>query len=108
MESGPQPAQEPHAPIPWDLAQHPYREDSQILAKMTKAQIDKLNPMKPCRLQGAPLAVLKGANMPAIAIEVGYLTNPAEEKNLRNSTYVLQFARAITRGVQDFLAQRQR
>jgi N-acetylmuramoyl-L-alanine amidase len=105
VQSSPPPAEDPHAPILWNLAQYPYLEDSRVLAKMIKAQIDNLNSIKPCRLEGAPLAVLKGANMPAILIEVGYLTNPAEEKTLRNTSYLLQIAAAISKGIEDFLSR---
>lgn len=108
LQSSPPPAEDPPAPILWNLAQYPYLEDSRVLAEIIKAQIDNLNLIKPCRLEGAPLAVLKGANMPAILIEVGYLTNPAEEKTLRNTSHLLKIAAAIGRGVQDFLAQKHR
>jgi N-acetylmuramoyl-L-alanine amidase len=107
-ENDPLSTKDPQAPIPWDLAQYPHLDDSRLLATRIKARIDETNPIKPCRLQGAPLALLKGANMPAILIEIGYLTNPSEEKNLQNPSYLMQIAKAIASGVQDFLSQKHR
>jgi N-acetylmuramoyl-L-alanine amidase len=42
--------------------------------------------------------------MPAILIEVGYLTNPAEEKNLRNNRFLMNVAAEISKGIEDFLS----
>jgi len=64
-----------------------------------------LNSIKNIRIQGAPLAVLQGAHMPAILIEAGYLTNPAEEKNLRNHRFLTDVAAEISRGIEDFLTR---
>ena len=43
--------------------------------------------------------------MPAVLIEVGYLTNPAEEKNLRDQGFLLDLAEQISLGIEDFLEQ---
>ena len=48
---------------------------------------------------GAPFYVLKHNVCPAVLIEVGYLTNRAEEKLLRTSLYKKQLALAIAEGV---------
>jgi N-acetylmuramoyl-L-alanine amidase len=64
--------------------------------------------MKNIRIQGAPLTVLQGAQMPAILIEVGYLTNPADEKNLRNNRFLTDVAAQISRGIEDFLSRTDR
>jgi len=54
------------------------------------------------RLLSSPLRVLSGANMPAVMIEVGYLSNPIEEKNLRNTDYLSELAKEISNGIDDF------
>ncbi len=43
----------------------------------------------------APFYVLRGATMPAVLIEMGYLTNPYEAKLLSNSRYQTKIAVAI-------------
>jgi N-acetylmuramoyl-L-alanine amidase len=91
-------------PIPWDRLQDNYREKSRILAGMIHSRLSTVNSIENSRIQGAPLAVLQGAHMPAILIEVGYLTNPAEEKNLRNSRFLMNIAAEISQGIEDFLS----
>ena len=92
-------------PIPWDRLQDRYREKSRILAGMIRSRLSTLNSIENLRIQGAPLSVLQGAHMPAILIEVGYLTNPAEEKNLRNNRFLMNVAAEISKGIEDFLSR---
>jgi len=47
----------------------------------------------------APFYVLLGARMPAILIEVGYITNPVEGAKLRDQRYLDQLAKGIAEGV---------
>lgn len=91
-------------PIPWNRLQDKYREKSRILAGIIRSRLSTLNSIENPRVQGAPLAVLQGARMPAILIEVGYLTNPAEEKNLRNNRFLMNIAAEISKGIEDFLS----
>ena len=46
--------------------------------------------------------VLGGAAMPAILIEIGFVTNPKEEKKLRESRYRDEIARAIVAGLSEY------
>ncbi len=92
-------------PIPWDRLQDSYREKSKVLARMIHSRLSKINSIKDSRVQGAPLAVLQGAHMPAILIEAGYLTNPAEEKNLRDRRFLMNLAAEISKGIEEFLSQ---
>ncbi|HDL53933.1 MAG TPA: N-acetylmuramoyl-L-alanine amidase, partial [Proteobacteria bacterium] len=50
----------------------------------------------------APLAVLVGARMPAILVEIGFITNPAEEINLNRDTYQTRIARALFDAIADY------
>ncbi|MFL5311649.1 MAG: N-acetylmuramoyl-L-alanine amidase [Myxococcales bacterium] len=52
--------------------------------------------------------VLLGAHMPAILVETGFISNPAEEVRLRNHKFQSGAADAIARGVKDFVDGRQR
>jgi N-acetylmuramoyl-L-alanine amidase len=40
--------------------------------------------------------------MPAILIEIGFVTNPKEEKRLKESRYRDEIARAIVAGLADY------
>ena len=87
----------------WDEVQNAHVHNSRRLAEAIMARISKLEAIKKCRIQGAPLAVLKGANMPAILLEVGYLTNPSDEKALRDVKFLIDLAQKISKGVENFL-----
>ncbi len=50
----------------------------------------------------APFRVLMGANMPAILIEVGFITNPDEEEKLRSPAYRESLALAIFHSIDRF------
>ena len=47
----------------------------------------------------APFWVLVGATMPAVLVEMGYITHPQEGKNLGKSTYQDRIAQGIANGV---------
>jgi N-acetylmuramoyl-L-alanine amidase len=52
----------------------------------------------------APFLVLMGAEMPAILIETGFVSNPGEERRLADPKYRAQAARAIFEGIKDYFA----
>ena len=49
-----------------------------------------------------PFYVLKGAFMPAILIELGFISNATQEKQLNSATYQTKFINAIVNGVIKF------
>jgi N-acetylmuramoyl-L-alanine amidase len=51
-----------------------------------------------------PFQVLVGATMPAVLVEVGYLSNRAEERQLRTSSYQAKIADALADAVVNYLA----
>ncbi len=55
----------------------------------------------------APFWVLVGAQMPAILIEIGYITNPMEGERLFNPFYQKLLAEGIVRGINNYFAKNQ-
>ena len=53
-------------------------------------------------VQQAPFFVLTGARMPAVLVEVGFVSNPEEERLLASSAYEATIAEAIVRGIADY------
>ncbi|MFW6146947.1 MAG: N-acetylmuramoyl-L-alanine amidase [Thermodesulfobacteriota bacterium] len=51
----------------------------------------------------APFYVLIGAEMPAVLVEIGYITNPLENKRLQSSVYLKRVASGITRGIESYI-----
>jgi len=50
----------------------------------------------------APFYVLLGAKMPAILVEIGYITNPAEAAKLKDAKYLDGLAKGIADGVKAY------
>jgi len=48
----------------------------------------------------APFVVLIGAEMPSILVELGFITNPQEERLLKNPAYRQRLAEAIFQGIE--------
>jgi N-acetylmuramoyl-L-alanine amidase len=46
--------------------------------------------------------VLEGADMPAVVLEIGYISNPAEEKALRDINVLSKIAKGIHNAVDEF------
>ena len=87
--------------IPWEMAQARYIQESAALAQAVAASLGERIPVSARPIQQAPLRVLVGANMPAIVLEMGFITNPAQEKQLRSDDFqngvVQALAASITR-----------
>jgi N-acetylmuramoyl-L-alanine amidase len=53
-------------------------------------------------LQRSDLTGFNWANVPAILVECGFMTNPAEARLLRSNAYQLKIARGLTAGAEAF------
>ena len=58
-------------------------------------------PMK--RIAQAPFFVLRGAGMPAVLLELGFVTNPNEARLLSQPAYQQKIANAMTEGIMNYL-----
>jgi N-acetylmuramoyl-L-alanine amidase len=66
-------------------------------------------PLAPQPVESAPLAVIESANMPAVLVDIGFLTNPAQEKLLAGNEFQNELVQAMTDAVvrfRDALASR--
>jgi len=69
--------------VQWELAQIPYAPRSAVFAAVAARHLaDQGAAMFERPTDVAPLAVLAGANMPAVLIELGFLTNGDDERVL--------------------------
>jgi N-acetylmuramoyl-L-alanine amidase len=68
--------------IPWELAQARHVDASSELARLIEEQLRASIEMSPRALQSAPFRVLVGANMPAVLVEMGFITNAEQERQL--------------------------
>jgi N-acetylmuramoyl-L-alanine amidase len=73
--------------ILWEMAQARYIEQSASLAQMVESALRERISMSPRAIQQAPFRVLVGANMPAVLVEMGFITNPDQERLLASDTF---------------------
>jgi N-acetylmuramoyl-L-alanine amidase len=88
----------------WERAQFQHKTATLNLAAALKNSLGKIEGAGGCKVRSAPLAVLEGANMPAILIEVGHITHPAGEKNLSSPQGIELLSSAIEKGIVAYLA----
>ena len=90
----------------WSNIQIKHQKNSKVLAgsilNSLKKKIGEGVEYK-CEIKGAPLMVLQGADTSAILIEIGYITNPADEKSLNDIYMLSDMAKKIKHGIDDFL-----
>ena len=103
-EGNPRKSQNSNQPILWKNIQINHIEKSQALARSIADRLENISDVQ-IQVEGAPIAVLQGADMPAVLIEIGHITNPAEEKKLSDSRYLIELAGLISSGIEDFLVQ---
>jgi N-acetylmuramoyl-L-alanine amidase len=94
--------------ILWEMAQAQHLNESARLARTIEGEMRQRVPMSPRAIQQAPFRVLVGANMPAVLVETGFITNPAEEKRLNAPDYQAQLVNALLSAVVRFRAGSER
>ncbi len=86
----------------WDMIHTSNRAESVRLARDICSIVDNNLDTKVLGIKGAPFYVLKGAHMPAILIETGFLSNYQEERLMRNAYYRQQIAESIEQGIKKY------
>ncbi len=85
-----------------DLAQAATLEASNEVADKVLAEMKQLGKVHKKRVQHAGFVVLKSPDIPSLLIETAYISNPAEEKKLKNSRHQQKVAVAIMKGVRSY------
>ena len=67
-------------------------------------ELKGINRLHKNHVEQAGFAVLKGQGIPSILIETAFISNPQEEKLLRNASHQQKLARAILTGIKKQLA----
>jgi N-acetylmuramoyl-L-alanine amidase len=88
--------------ILWEMAQARHLEDSAILAALVEQQLRARVPMSARAIQQAPFRVLVGANMPAVLVEIGFITNAEEEQKLLSPERQTQVVQALYESIVQF------
>lgn len=96
---------DPNAPevdIMFSIQQEAYQENSILLASNIDEQFRKRAGRKSRGVKQSSLWVLWSTYMPSVLVELGYLTNPKEEKDLGDPKVQDYLASAIFRAIRDY------
>lgn len=88
--------------ILWDLAQSEFQFESQSLAGIVLDSMTRALRIPNRGVKQAGFYVLGGAAMPAVLVEIGFVTNPKEERKLKDGRYRDEVARAIAEGLAEY------
>lgn len=82
--------------------------DSLKLGQSVLKEIGKVNRLHKPEVEQAAFAVLRAPDIPSILVETAFISNPEEERRLRDAVYQRAVAVAIQNGIDDYLARNPR
>ncbi|HEY0025112.1 MAG TPA: N-acetylmuramoyl-L-alanine amidase [Longimicrobium sp.] len=91
-----------------DLRQNQYLRESSDWAQMIQNRLREVHPGPNRGVKQAGFAVLVGAFMPAVLVEIGFISNRAEESMLADAQQQETIARQLAAGVRDFFQAAER
>ena len=86
------------------LSQEDFLLQSRKFATMLQAKLEEFSPA-PIPLSEIPLATLAAVYMPAVLIEIGYLSNEADEARLTDPDNLAFIAAGIVQAIQTYIAE---
>lgn len=87
-----------------DLSQTATINDSLKLGREVLSQIGDINHLHKSDVEQAGFAVLKSPDIPSILVETAFISNPDEEKKLKNAAYQDKLAEAMLAGIKRYFA----
>ena len=88
--------------VPWELAQARHVEASAMLASVLEQELRQRVPIGQRPIQQGPMRLLSAANMPAVLVEMAYLTNSAQEKAAAGEEFKNAVAQALYNAIVRF------
>jgi N-acetylmuramoyl-L-alanine amidase len=79
--------------------------DSLKLGRAVLTELSDVNTLHKPAVEQAGFAVLKAPDIPSILVETAFISNPEEEKRLKDAGYQDKIAQAILGGIKRYLAQ---
>jgi N-acetylmuramoyl-L-alanine amidase len=89
--------------ILWNMAQTEFIRESSKLADFIQSELNVLMNTINRGVKQAPFRVLMRAAMPAVLIEVAFISNAYEEKKLTNDSFLDRVAQSIYSGISKFI-----
>ncbi|HEX5724148.1 MAG TPA: N-acetylmuramoyl-L-alanine amidase, partial [Longimicrobiaceae bacterium] len=85
-----------------DLRQNHYLRESADWAELIQHRLREIHPGPNRGVKQAGFAVLNGTFMPAVLVEIAFISNPAEEELLRTRSVHDSIARQLALAIRDF------
>lgn len=90
------------ASVLYDLSQNAALSASNDVGSHVSKQLSRVAKMHSHKVKEKSLAVLTSAEVPSILVETGFISNPGEEKKLRDKAYQGRLANAVLSGIRDY------
>lgn len=87
-----------------DLSQTATISDSLKLGKAVLGHLGEINDLHKGSVEQAGFAVLKSPDIPSILVETAFISNPEEERKLKDEEYQTKLATAILSGIKRYFA----
>jgi N-acetylmuramoyl-L-alanine amidase len=88
-----------------DLSLSAQINDSLKVARAVLSELGGVNTLHKPHVEQAGFAVLKAPDIPSILVETAFISNPEEERKLRNDAYQRKIAEAVFAGIKSHFAQ---
>ena len=88
-----------------DLSQTATSSASQVIAAEVLSSLNDVGNVHKPRVQQAGFVVLKSPDIPSILVETAFISNPNEERKLRDPRFQQSLAEAIMSGVRSYFAR---
>jgi N-acetylmuramoyl-L-alanine amidase len=89
--------------ILWSLAMNEFMDESCELCSLIASEVDsRLRIMDNRGVKQAGFRVLRGAKMPAILVEAGFISNQSEARKLRSSKFQKELVESVCAGVKKY------
>src|SRR5262249_56392101 len=87
-----------------DLSQTATINDSLKLGRLVLSELGDVNALHKASVEQAGFAVLKAPDVPSILVETAFISNPEEERRLKDAAYQGKLADAILGGIKRYLS----
>ncbi|GAB4250667.1 MAG: hypothetical protein Tsb0034_29820 [Ekhidna sp.] len=88
--------------ILFNLTQSAYQDNSLLLASLIEDQLKNRAGRKSLGVKQSSLYVMWSTAMPSVLVEIGYLSNPAEERELNDASVQSYIASGVYRAIKEY------
>lgn len=85
-----------------DMSMTAQINDSLSLGATLLREIDRIGDLHKPRVEQAGFAVLRAPDIPSVLVETAFISNPDEERRLRDPAFQTRMAEALARGIQRY------